>query len=68
VDKKLLYMGIAGLILLILMLICGGICAVYIIRAIRPHTNEIDDRPSSVSPFRFVNPQAGFLAIPSPRR
>jgi hypothetical protein len=41
-------MGIAGLILLILMLIGGCVCAMYIIRAMRPHTNEIDVPQSSI--------------------
>ena len=45
-DKKMLWMGIAGLILLAMMLGCGGVCAYYMARAWNTHMKEVDDPKS----------------------
>ena len=47
-DRKLLYMGIAGLILLIAMLICGGDLRSGTSPRYRSHTQEIDVPQSSL--------------------
>jgi hypothetical protein len=41
-DKKILWMGIAGLMLVVMMLGCGGLCAYAIGRLWTTHTNEVD--------------------------
>lgn len=47
-DKKIFWMGLAALVLVLLMLACGGYCAYYIARAWRSHTHEVDEPQSSV--------------------
>jgi hypothetical protein len=45
-DKKMLWMGLAGLVLLLMLLGCGGICFYYIAKVWRSHTNEVDPQSS----------------------
>jgi len=56
VEKQLFWMGLAALVLVLLMLACGGYCAYYIARAWRSHTREVDEPPSSVGWERDQSP------------
>jgi hypothetical protein len=43
VDKKILYMGLAALALVILMLLCGGFTGCSIGGVWKSHTNQVEE-------------------------